>query len=63
MDMSPYLDVFIEESREHLNNLNQFLLKLESCPDNQDYINEIFRSCHTLKGMAGKEIIHTIQHI
>lgn len=65
MDMSPYLDVFIEESREHLNNLNQFLLKLESCPDNQDYINEIFRSCHTLKGMAGTmgfERISVITH-
>lgn len=65
MDMSPYLDVFIEESREHLNNLNQFLLKLESDPDNSDYINEIFRSCHTIKGMAGTmgfERISVITH-
>ena len=51
--MSPYLDVFVEETREHLNNLNQYMLKLESNPDNHSFIDEIFRSCHTIKGMAG----------
>lgn len=47
------MDVFVEEAQEHLNNLNQNLLKLETEPNNHDLINEIFRAAHTLKGMAG----------
>lgn len=47
-----YLEVFLEESKEHIQNLNENLLKLESNPD-RGTLDEIFRSCHTLKGMAG----------
>ncbi|HHW30468.1 MAG TPA: chemotaxis protein CheA [Clostridiaceae bacterium] len=53
MDMTKYLDVFIEESKELFNNLNQALLELESNPDDISVINEVFRLIHTLKGMAG----------
>lgn len=53
MDTSQYLDIFIDETREHLQNLNEFLLVLEKEPDNEDTINEIFRAAHSLKGMAG----------
>ncbi|MBZ4645883.1 MAG: two-component system, chemotaxis family, sensor kinase CheA [Petroclostridium sp.] len=53
MDMSQYLELFIEESKEHLQNLNQNLLELEKDPDNMPILNEIFRVAHTLKGMAG----------
>lgn len=52
MDMSQYLDVFLEESREHLANLNQCLLQLEQQPQNGAALNEIFRAAHTLKGMS-----------
>lgn len=52
MDMSQYLDVFLEESREHLENLNRCLLELEKNPDNMTMLNEIFRAAHTLKGMS-----------
>ncbi|MEN6389709.1 MAG: chemotaxis protein CheA [Syntrophomonas sp.] len=52
MDMSQYLDVFLEESKEHLENLNQKLLELEKNPDDGSSLNEIFRSAHTLKGMS-----------
>lgn len=52
MDMSQYLDVFLEESREHLENLNQKLLDLEKNPGEVAALNEIFRSAHTLKGMS-----------
>ncbi|WP_117169689.1 chemotaxis protein CheA [Paraliobacillus sediminis] len=52
MDMNEYLDVFIEESKEHIQSLNNRLLELENDPTNMDTVNEIFRSAHTLKGMS-----------
>lgn len=52
MDMNQYLDMFIEESKEHLQAINANLLLLESDPDSTQIVNEIFRSAHTLKGMA-----------
>ncbi|NMD69120.1 chemotaxis protein CheA [Bacillus sp. DNRA2] len=53
MDFNEYLEIFLEESKEHLQSINDELLKLESEPDNTSIVNEIFRSAHTLKGMAG----------
>ncbi|HHU74625.1 MAG TPA: chemotaxis protein CheA [Clostridiales bacterium] len=53
MDVSQYLEIFIEESKEHLQSLNDQLLILEREPENEDTINEIFRAAHSLKGMAG----------
>ena len=53
MDVSQYLEIFIDETKEHLQNLNEQLLILEREPDNTDTINEIFRAAHSLKGMAG----------
>ncbi len=52
MDVSQYLEMFIEESKEHLQNLNESLLEMEKSPENKDLVNEIFRVAHTLKGMA-----------
>ncbi|MFB1049553.1 chemotaxis protein CheW [Paraliobacillus sp. JSM ZJ581] len=52
MEMNEYLDVFIEESKEHIQSLNSNLLELEKDPKNMDTVNEIFRSAHTLKGMS-----------
>lgn len=53
MEFNDYLEMFIEESKEHLQSINDELLKLESEPENTAIVNEIFRSAHTLKGMAG----------
>ena len=53
MDVSQYLEIFIDETKEHLQALNEHILVLEKEPDNQDTINEIFRAAHSLKGMAG----------
>lgn len=53
MDVSQYLEIFIDETKEHLQSLNEQLLILEKEPDNEDTINEIFRAAHSLKGMAG----------
>lgn len=52
MDMSQYLDVFLEESKEHLRSLNERLLDLEKNPNDSAGLNEIFRAAHTLKGMS-----------
>ena len=53
MDMTQYLQIFIEESNEHVQSLNQSLLQLEKDPEDKDVLNEIFRVAHTIKGMAG----------
>ncbi len=53
MDVSQYLEIFFEETKEHLQNLNEHLLILEREPENENTINEIFRAAHSLKGMAG----------
>ena len=53
MDVSQYLEIFIEEAKEHLQNLNEHLLVLEREPENENTINEIFRAAHSLKGMSG----------
>ena len=53
MDVSQYLEIFLDETREHLSSLNTQILNLESNPEDEDTINEIFRAAHSLKGMAG----------
>ena len=53
MDVSQYLEIFLDETNEHLQNLNDQILVLEQEPENMDTINEIFRAAHSLKGMAG----------
>ena len=53
MDVSQYLEIFIEETKEHLQSLNEHILILEKEPENEATINEIFRAAHSLKGMAG----------
>ena len=53
MDVSQYLEIFLDETKEHLQNLNTCILELEADPEATDTINEIFRAAHSLKGMAG----------
>lgn len=53
MDVSQYLEIFLDETNEHLQNLNKQILNLEQNPEDSDTINEIFRAAHSLKGMAG----------
>ncbi len=53
MDVNQYLEIFIDETKEHLQSLNEQLLILEKEPENSGTINEIFRAAHSLKGMAG----------
>ncbi|KOA21059.1 chemotaxis protein CheA [Clostridium homopropionicum DSM 5847] len=52
MDTSQYLSMFLEESIDNLQTLNESLLQLEQEPEDIDKLNEIFRVAHTIKGMA-----------
>ncbi len=63
MDVSQYLEIFIDETKEHLQSLNEQLLVLEKEPENADTINEIFRAAHSLKGMAGTMGYKTMQEL
>lgn len=65
MDFNNYLEIFIEEAKEHLQAINDQLLLLEAEPGNIAIVNEIFRSAHTLKGMAasmGFEDLASLTH-
>lgn len=52
MELNQYLEMFIEESKEHLQSCTDNLLELEKNPKDLSIVNEIFRSAHTLKGMS-----------
>ncbi|OUS71579.1 chemotaxis protein CheA [Paenibacillus sp. MY03] len=52
MDMNAYLSMFIDESNDHLQSLNENLLQLEGNPEDLSIVQSIFRSAHTLKGMS-----------
>lgn len=65
MELSQYLSMFIDESKEHLQSLNENLLSLESNPQDISIVHNIFRSAHTLKGMSatmGFEDIASLTH-
>lgn len=65
MDASKYRDLFVSETREHLASLNRSLLALEKSPNDPALVNEIFRSVHTVKGMAAsisQDMIAEISH-
>ncbi|WP_062105057.1 chemotaxis protein CheA [Bacillus niameyensis] len=63
MDMNHYLEVFIDESKEHLQELNQNLLTLEQNPEDMDVVNKIFRAAHTLKGMSATMGYHDLANL
>ncbi|TDQ39668.1 chemotaxis protein CheA [Aureibacillus halotolerans] len=52
METNQYLDVFIDESKEHLQGINDSLLQLEKDPTDLTHIEVIFRAAHTIKGMS-----------
>lgn len=70
MDMSQYIEIFTEEAKEHLQNLNEGMLSLEKTPDELKILDEIFRSAHTLKGMSATmgfekmaELTHLMENV
>ena len=58
-----YLDVFLDESQEHLQAINDNLLKLEQTPNDLSIVGEVFRSAHTLKGMAATMGFEDLAHL
>lgn len=52
MDVSEYLPMFLAEAREHLQELNIAVVKIEETPDDQETVDEIFRIAHSMKGMS-----------
>ena len=52
MDMSKYRELFLSETREHINSLNQLVVTLEQEPGNRETIDALFREAHSIKGMA-----------
>lgn len=65
MDTNQYLEMFLDESKEHLQACNEHLLELEQNPEDLAIVNEVFRSAHTLKGMSatmGYEDIADLTH-
>lgn len=63
MDVSQYLEIFIDETSEHVQTLSDCIMVLEKEPDNKDTINEVFRAAHSLKGMAGTMGFKRMQHL
>lgn len=63
MDTTQYLDVFIDESTEHLDVLYKQLLELEKNPSDKEVIEEIFRAAHTLKGMSATMGYEDVTHL
>jgi two-component system chemotaxis sensor kinase CheA len=64
------MEMFLEESREHLQSLNDCLLELEHNPEDAAVLNEIFRSAHTIKGMSATmgfteiaELTHEMENV
>lgn len=57
------LTAFIEEAEEHLNSVESNILALEKSPDDSEIINTIFRSFHTIKGIASCTDLDTISKL
>lgn len=63
LDFNQYIDLFVEETKEHLQIMNEALLELEKDITNRSLIDEIFRVAHTLKGMAGTMGFNNISNL
>lgn len=61
--MNQYLSLFLEEAREHLQAITDRLLDLEREPAELQHVHEIFRSAHTLKGMAATMGFEDMAHL
>ena len=64
-DNSVYRTLFFEETDDHLAQLNDHVLQLENDPKDSALLNDIFRSAHTLKGMAatmGYDVMTQLSH-
>ncbi|GIQ68623.1 chemotaxis protein CheA [Xylanibacillus composti] len=63
MEVNQYLSMFIDESKDHLQAMNDNLLALENAPDDISIVQHIFRSAHTLKGMSATMGFEDLAHL
>ena len=70
IDNDQYRELFIEEAKEHIETITKSMLILEKEPENQEVINMLFRSAHTLKGSSGmmgfkdfQELTHAMEDV
>jgi len=60
-----FLEDFIVEASEHIDNIEMNIFTFEKEPENEEVINSMFRSFHTIKGLAGfveQELIENLAH-
>ena len=69
-DNDQYRELFIEEAKEHIDTITKSMLILEKDPENQEVVNMLFRSAHTLKGSSGmmgfkdfQELTHSMEDV
>jgi two-component system, chemotaxis family, sensor kinase CheA len=65
-----YRQLFIDEAKEHIDTITKSMLILEKEPENQEVVNMLFRSAHTLKGSSGmmgfkdfQELTHAMEDV
>lgn len=70
MDMSQYHDLFLTETREHLKKISALTLALEADHGAKSIIDDLFRSVHSIKGMAASmgfdraaEVAHKLEDL
>lgn len=63
LDMAKFLARFVDEARDHINKLNEGLVRLEKHPEDSDTINDVFRSAHTIKGSSRMMKLNSITEV
>ncbi len=63
IDLSQYMGMYVDGSRENLDMMDKFLLALEQDPSNLEAVGEIFRAAHTLKGMSATMGFEKVAHL
>jgi len=72
IDVTRYMDAFLEETKEHLQTLTESLIELENADDasEQELLNRAFRAAHTIKGMSAsmgfrnmEQMCHSLEDI
>ncbi|MBF0545445.1 MAG: chemotaxis protein CheA [Candidatus Riflebacteria bacterium] len=63
MDLSQYMGMYIDGSKENLDLMDKMLLNLEQEPANASVVGEIFRAAHTLKGMSATMGFEKVAHL
>lgn len=62
---SQVMELYLQEAREQLDDINYLLLKLEKAPENEELQHHLMRCMHTLKGSSGMvyaQKIETLAH-